>query len=232
MMCSQLQVNARAADHSTPLHLACQHGNIAAVDLLLASDRIEVNATASAGDTPLHKACLSGETAIAEKILAKLKKTNRTKHLELLDNYANLTPRHIACREGHAKIVDLFLKFGFDLSSTAKTVDFFGFDLSSTPRPDIGSNYSTPLHLACESGKEQIVAMLVCKGADVLSEREGKITAVHIAAKHGYIKVMKELLKSKRGRSILKTVDVNEQTPLHYAARNNRAEMIKYLLDK
>ena len=226
-------MNARAVDRSTPLHLACQHGNIAAVDLLLASDWIQVNATDLAGDTPLHKACLSGETAITEKILTKLKKTNRTKHLELLDNYANLTPMHIACREGHAKIVGLFLKFGFDLSSTAKTVDFFGFDLSSTPGPDNGSNYtSTPLHLACESGKEQIVAMLVCKGADVLSEREGKITAVHIAAKHGYIKVMRELLKSKRGRSILKTVDVNEQTPLHYAARNNRAEMIKYLLDK
>ena len=223
-------MNARAVDRSTPLHLACQHGNVAAVDLLLASDRIQVNATDLAGDTPLHKACLSGETAIAEKILAKMKKTNRIK--QVLYNHADLTPMHIACREGHAKIVDLFLRFGFDLSSTAKTVDFFGFDLSSTPGPDIGSNYSTPLHLACESGKEQIVAMLVCKGADVLSEREGKITAVHIAAKHGYIKVMKELLKSKRGRSILKTVDMNEQTPLHYAARNNRAEMIKYLLDK
>lgn len=213
MMYLQLQVNARAVDYSTPLHLACQHGNIAAIDLLLASDRIEVNATDLAGDTPLHKACLSGETAIVEKILAKLKKTNRTKHLKLLDNYAKLTPMHIACREGHAKIVDLFLKFGFDLS-----------------RLNIGSNYSTPLHLACESGKEQIVAMLV--GANVFSEREGKITAAHIAAKHGYIEVMKELLKSKQGRSILKTVDVNEQTPLHYAARNNRAEMIKYLLDK
>jgi ankyrin repeat protein len=55
---------------------------------------------------------------------------------------------------------------------------------------------------------------------------------VHIAAKRGYIKIMEELLKSESGRSILEAVDANEQTPLHYAAKNNQPEMIKFLLDK
>ena len=166
------------------------------------------------GDTPLHKACLSGETAIMEKIIAKLAETG---DIHLIPNYANLTPLHIVCREGHTEIVDLLLNLGFNEERS----DSEGIN---------STNKSTPLQLACESGKEQIVAILVRNRVDVMPVREDGITEMHIAAKHGHIKVMEELLKSLERN--INVVDANERTPLHYAAKNNHVEMIKYLIHK
>ena len=167
-------------------------------------------------DTPLHKACLSGETAAVEKILVK-----RAGEADLLlTNHAKLTPLHIACREGYFKIVKLLLQYELKQTGDHKSIQA----LSITR--------STPLHLACESGREEIVKILLLNRADIFAERGGRVTAMHIAAKHGHVEIMKELHAHSSGKNIFMVVDANDQTPLHYAAKNNQVEMIEYLLKK
>jgi ankyrin repeat protein len=49
-------VNAPAPTHGCfPLHIACEHGNLAAVErLLTAGSRVSAGALSDAGSTPLH----------------------------------------------------------------------------------------------------------------------------------------------------------------------------------
>ena len=103
-----------------------------------------------------------------EKILLNLKKSSETVDLHQLTNDEKLIHLHmIACREGHADIVGLFLSL--DSNKGEKNASTHTLDINS----------STPLHLACESGREQIVSMLVLSGADIFSQREGGIPPMH-----------------------------------------------------
>ena len=175
-----------------------------------------MNITDESGDTPLHKACLSGETAAVDKILVK-----RAGEADLLlTNDAMLTPLHIACREGYSKIVKLLLEYELKQMGDHKNIRV------------VSITHSTPLHLACESGREEIVKMLLLNSADIFAKRGGRVTAMHIAAKHGHIEIMKELHACSSGENIFEVVDVNDRTPLHYAAKNNQVKMIEYLLEK
>ena len=175
-----------------------------------------MNITDKNGDMPLHKACLSGETTAVEKILVKC-----AGEADLLaTNDAKLIPLHIACREGYSKIVKLLLRYELNQTSEHRSVRA------------VSITHSTPLHLACESGREETVKMLPLNSADIFAKREGGVTAMHIAAKHGHVKIMEELHVRSSGENIFEVVDANERTPLHYAAKNNQVEMIEYLLEK
>lgn len=55
---------------NTPLHLACQKGNIDAAEILIAKGSI--SGRDQEKNTPLHKACLHGHSKIVAKILEKL----------------------------------------------------------------------------------------------------------------------------------------------------------------
>ena len=55
-------------------------------------------------------------------------------------------------------------------------------------------NQLTPLMLAAGEGKSQVVKYLVRTGADVTLKGEDGMTALHQAAKHGYLDVCRIIL--------------------------------------
>ena len=186
------------------------------MELLLASESIEETITDENGDTPLHEACLSGETKVVEMLLEKLKARGAVD--VLLPNDKQLNPLHIACREGYVDIVKLLFKYAFHQRDKLVTAQ--------------DNELSTPLHLACENGQEGndiIVQSLLLNKADIFAKMENGVTPMHIAARHGHKRVMEML--STSGENIFDVRDIDEQTPLHYAAENNQVEMIEYLIE-
>lgn len=94
-------------------------------------------------------------------------------------------------------------------------------------------NYSikgyTPLHLAAERGYNDIVELLLSKGANVNAKDNITMTPLHRAAIEGHYSTV-ELLLSKGANINAKTR--SGYTPLHFAAKNVHKVVVEMLLTK
>lgn len=97
-------VNAKANDGWTPLHLAAQGGYPQEpVARLLLANNADVNGRANDGQTPLHVAAAHGtDTRMVKLLLDNMGDINAR------DNAGN-TPLHLAARGGHKDIVELLI---------------------------------------------------------------------------------------------------------------------------
>lgn len=217
-------MNAKDSYDITPLHLACQAGNLEGVRSLLEECDADIMMQDSNGDTPLHEACLHGEKEIFYVLLSKM--IEKSVGLELgsqerkinlvIKNRLGLTPFHFACRGGHLEIAEKLYDHSDNSEALVRETDKEG---------------ATALHLACQKDQPNVVEFLLSKGANVFADKNDGMTPVHIASKHGCVEVMNSLLKHDV------TIDVNvrdryEQTPLHFAAEYGEVEMIQLLLNK
>lgn len=214
----KVDVNCKDQYGITPLHMACSRGNLAGVEVLLSAPKIDVGAADASGLTPLHEACLSGSKEIVEKVLERMK---QDKVSLLAKNDEDQTALHYACKAGHDEIVKLVIQYAL-LHEHRELVH----ELVTAQDKKL----CTPLHLACESGSDVSVRSLLINGADVRATKHEDQSALHIAARHGYIQVAETILKS--GLGIIDILDAYQQTPLHYAAEFNQGKMIDFLLDK
>lgn len=155
----RVDVNCQDKFGVSPLHLACARNNLAAIEVLLASEYINPCVSDNNKDTPLHEACLNGNKEVVEKLLEWM---SMEQGLELrAENDERQTPLHLACREGEAEIVKLILQYGFSQRDKLVTAT--------------DNEGSTPLHLACESGSEEIVRTLLLNGADIRCMKDEEV---------------------------------------------------------
>ena len=189
---TMLQVNAIDRYGFTALHIACQSGNIEAVESLLDHEDIDVNVKDGNGDTPLHEACFHGHNKIVRALLDKMKWNGKPINTK---NNTGLTPFHIACRENQYKIVELLLE------ACPKLVN------------EGDSDNAIPLHYACQNDSVNMVTLLLnkCNGYNVPKTSDG-VTPIHVAAQYGCVKIMEEFLK--RERKAVNVRDTYNQTPL------------------
>lgn len=211
-------MNSKAQYGVSPLHLACQRGNRAAVSVLLRSTEVTVNIKDDNNDTPLHEACLNGFVDIVENLLTRMKLEDPDNVDINPQNNESQTPLHLACREGHVEVVKTLLKHCVNLNqrgALAQTRD---------------NEDNTALHLACESGIGEIVRILIGNGADLFASKFEDVSSMHIAARYGFVEVAETLLSAEE--NLVDINDIYNQTPLHYAAAHNQVEMIDFLLDR
>ena len=209
LISKNVDINPKDDDGHTPLHLACMRGNYAAVEILIRQERIEVNSLNKRGDTPLHFACLIGN----EKIVKLLMENEADCHIA---NHEKQIPLHVASAQCHDEVVKAILFF----CSERKCELINALDIKN----------NTPLHLACESGSLKVVVSLLRNEADPNSPRLHNVTPLHIVAKEGFIDIAGVLLNSSNSKIDVR--DSNLLSPLHYAARFNRHEFIKFLLQQ
>ncbi len=83
----------------TPLHMACQYGNVEVVRELLSVPGIEVNKVNATGKTPLFIACQNGHVELTRLLL------NDTRVVVNIPTTDGWTPLSVARKNRHVEIV-------------------------------------------------------------------------------------------------------------------------------
>ncbi|XP_019616149.1 PREDICTED: ankyrin repeat domain-containing protein 2-like [Branchiostoma belcheri] len=88
------------------------------------------------------------------------------------------TGLHVACREGHVKVVELLIKNQADLNVANKDGD-------------------TGLHVACREGHVKVVELLIKNQADLNVANKTGDTGLHVACSGGHDKVAELLIRNR-----------------------------------
>jgi hypothetical protein len=148
-------------DATTVIHRAAEFNSPAVLEELTRRDKSSrtalINERESRGRTPLHVACLAGSISCVKFLLSagcdiSMKTT--------LEPHAECTALHLACSNGHHKVVEALLEHnkGRELIEARD------------------SHGCTPLHLACQYGQRECIRKLLLSGADLSAKMNGKRT--------------------------------------------------------
>ncbi|XP_078580181.1 uncharacterized protein LOC144864139 isoform X2 [Branchiostoma floridae x Branchiostoma japonicum] len=196
-------VLARTKDGSTLMHIASQCGHPETA-LTFLKKGVPLHMPNKAGAVCLHAAAKRGHTAVVKALLQKGAVVDaRTK-----DNYTAL---HIAVQFCKPMVVQTLLGFGAQVGIRG------------------GKNLETPLHIAARVKEgDKVAEMLLKSGAEVNAPQEDGETALHIAARHGNIKMMQALMED--GGDLMMQSKMGEN-PLHIAVRYCHWELVSAIIN-
>lgn len=172
---------------SKPILEAVKSDNVDIVKLVLFSKNIDVNETDSIGETPLAKVSLSGNIEIL-KLLLTFENVDVNKK-----SVTGATPLHFAARKGHHDIITLLLqntKINADPVDIHKTSPFL--EAISYGNIDCVRDF----------GDRQDV--------NIMRFNQDAESALHIAARNGYIDIIQYLLEKGMPKEIW---DGHKRTP-------------------
>ena len=172
-----------------------------------ANDPNSVNMRDHHGDTPLHEACICGNLAIVNELLDHGADVNSK-------NDDDEFPLHTACKEGYVEIVKEILNRNYKRADELLAA--------------CDNESNTPMHFAVESGDLATVVTLIDNGAKPSMPNDNEVAPIHIAAGQGYLEIAKEL--HEIDPSCVNLLDIQQHSPLHYAARGNQVPMIDLLI--
>ena len=227
-------VNARTNDGQTPLHQAASLGSVAALAALLEAGA-EVDARTNDGRTSLHQAREGGRPAAAVVLLeAGADPALRDQEGRLYDP--------VGCEHWGTRTFFSFATLNdvtVCLDAGADPRDPIHAEPPRAPnsfRPAYTPPPFPPLHTAVAHTRDpDVITALLQAGADVNARGEWDRTALHEAAEHGTLDVVRVLLEASA------EVDARPRgfddffrgspTPLHLAARNPDPEVAAALLE-
>jgi ankyrin repeat protein len=193
-------VNMRALDNSTPLHVAMEYGRVKIVPMLL-EHGANVDAKDKNGRTPLHEAV---ESWSDEPVRMSLE---HGADVGAKDNQGR-TPLHGAAENGTVEPALMLLERGANIGVK-------------------DNKGRTPLHDAAQYGCDDVVRVLLEHGAANIGAKDvqGR-TPLHIAAQYGRGEVVRVLLE--RGANV-GAKDYEGRTPFQLASVEGREATVKLL---
>ncbi|MBA2650523.1 MAG: ankyrin repeat domain-containing protein [Legionella sp.] len=194
-------VNQMANKLYSPLLIAVQRGHLDVIKELLNSENIDVN-QASANISPLFEAIAKGRDDIVNLLISRGFSPNQIRQ--------NCCPLLFAVHKGHLNVVQELLN--------SENIDV-----------NQSSNGQSPLHLAAENDRVDIVSLLISKGASINVLDNQQRSPLLVAVQKGHFSVVQELLNSE-------TIDLNQgpggTSPLYIAAENGRVDIVNLLISK
>jgi len=145
--------NTLDANGNPMLLVAIRERSSKVIDVLLGDQNIDVDLSDKNGETPLMMASIDGNLPLVKTLV--------TDHKALLD-HIGWTPLHYACAKGQLEVAQFLITNGAIVDSMS---------LGNT----------TPLMMAVQSGNEQLVKLLLDKGADLQLRNSQGLTAIDIA---------------------------------------------------
>ncbi|KAI1291714.1 Ankyrin-2 [Halotydeus destructor] len=194
------EVNAKAREQQTALHIASRLGNVDIVGILL-QHGAQVDAATKDQYTALHIAAKEGQEEVASILLehgADL--TSATKK--------GFTPLHLASKYGNIKVARLLVEKEAQVDAQ-------------------GKNGVSPLHVAAHYDHSNVAALLLEKGASPHLAAKNGYTPLHIAAKKNQIDIATSLLEYGGKASAESKAGF---TPLHLAAQEGHTDMVTLLI--
>ncbi|KAG9148251.1 hypothetical protein Leryth_012212 [Lithospermum erythrorhizon] len=214
-----------------------------------------VEALSRSGSTPVEAAAASGEELIVELLLARSARTEKSE-------FTSRGAFHLAVGNGHIEVLRLLLLKGADVNSLTKGGNTALHIAVEERRRDClnlmsemdmirnGYDGDTPLHIAANLGDEQMVKLLVQKGANKDIRKNIGKAAYDVAAENGYAKLFDTLrlgdslcVASRKGdvRTIHRLLeqgasinghDQHGWTALHRASFKGRLEAVRVLVER
>jgi ankyrin repeat protein len=139
------------------LILAIKDRSANVIDLLLNDPSIDVDLSNKNGETPLMMASIDGNLPVVKTLVLQNK---------ALIDHISWTPLHYACAKGHFEVAQFLITNGAIVDS-------------------ISLGNTTPLMMAVQSGNEQLVKLLLDKGADLQIRNSQGLSAIDIADIYG-----------------------------------------------
>ncbi|CAM9487729.1 unnamed protein product [Ectocarpus sp. 8 AP-2014] len=173
------------------------------IEEALSSGSVDVNQRYERGTTRLIWAAKGGRSRIVQMLLARGADT------AAVDD-AGLTALHASALQGD-------LATARELVEAGAALDFVHKDLGSTA-----------LHTAADIGHIDVVEILVKAGAKLDLQANDEQTALYTAAMRGHCRVVKVLLRANANPSL----ESHGATPLDAAARFNRTQVVRELLER
>ena len=220
------EVDTRSKDHSTPLHLASQHGKLEMVRLLLdhGADP-EANAEGYMGEKPLHQVS-SGKyrsqedgVRVAQLLLERGADVNARRN-------DHQTPLHVASYFGFVEIVRLLLDRCADPEANAES------DMGEKPLHKV----SYGKYRSQEDGV-RVAQLLLERGADVNTRRNDGWTPLNVASYFGIVEIVRLLLDNGADPETNAEGDMGEK-PLHkvssgkYRSQEDGVRVAQLLLER
>lgn len=227
------QMNSRDAQGQTPLHLACERGDVACVRELIEECQARTDVKDKNGETPMHCAAKQDSSVVVEVLCSQLCAGVN----EL--NAAGETPLHIACRLGRVGAVkgllgggarcDIIGSNGYPIHSAMKCSEKSCVEaiLSVSPNQVLAEDPvygGTPLHWAKTA---EMSRLLLDRGCNVNYLSKTGESPLHILTKRGRFEAAMTLLTHGADPNI-KGQDGN--TALHLAMKLDHMDLIKALM--
>ena len=199
-------INVKDSDGRTPLHIAAEEGHYSTLFVLVKECGADAGVRCSRGRTLLHYAAMSGHCDAARMLVREL-----GADVGARDN-DGATPLHFAASECANIVAVLVKEFGADVNI----------------KDDEGR---TPFHeaIGCEErDAASVLGLLRGLGANVNAKDNNGVTALHLAAKMGYHRLARALVREHGA-------DVNAEehegrTPLCVAEERGEHETARVLV--
>jgi ankyrin repeat protein len=229
-------VNARTDKGMTPLHIACDRGDLSMIMALL--DRgADVNARNNVQRTPLHYACIVGNMKLAMALVDRgadihAKDDKNWTPLEIVEGNARKSALRNAAAEYKKK--NKPNNANEELFAAVKKKETTAANINAILEKGADVNVRdvhqfTPLHHACSRGNMKIAMTLMDRGVEIDTRDVNQRTPLHAACGNGHMEVAMALVD--RGADI-DARDEDQRTPLHRACIYGHMDLAMALLDR
>ena len=205
---------------STPLHWAARYNTVDMVRYLVETCGMDVNVRDEDGDTPLDYADWNSNYDV--DVIEYLESAGGLYGGDIPE----LTPLQQAVLADYTKAVRL-------LDEDPDSIDDLTGDkyIKTASGEEVYVEGATALHIALAVQDERMVQLLVDRGADLYLTDDDDWDAVLYAVSYSSVPCLEILLKKEERLLSRRYSEYYDSTPLHWAARYNTVDMVRYLVE-